>query len=133
MVNTAKNKATHTSGIGNDSGALLPMTDKDKLTLDSSVEYYLRNGLAFEPNTMQEYSGIGAFDVMAKIIETATKTDYLTFLKKEIFEPGSRYSTIDIFEIIQTKGKYIYVSDIPNNEWDIVKKALQFNVFAKMN
>lgn len=53
--------------------------------------------------------------------------------KEEIFEPGSRYSTIDIFEIIQTKGKYIYVSDIPNNEWDIVKKALQFNVFAKMN
>ena len=53
--------------------------------------------------------------------------------KEEIFEPGSRYSTIDIFEIIQTKGKYIYISDIPNNEWDIVKKALQFNVFAKMN
>ena len=60
--------------------------------------------------------------------------NYLALNKKdEIFEPGSRYATIDIFEIIQTKGKYIYVSDIPENEWNTVKKALQFNVFAKMN
>ena len=44
--------------------------------------------------------------------------------KNEIFEPGSSYSTIDIFEIIQTKGKYIYVSDIPGNEWDTVKNEL---------
>lgn len=92
-IPTIRNLLSHTSGIGNDSGALLPMTDKDKLTLDSSVEYYLRNGLAFEPNTMQEYSGVGAFDVMAKIIETATKTDYLTFLKKEIFEPCKMFDT----------------------------------------
>ena len=92
-IPTIRNLLSHTSGIGNDSGALLPMTDKDKLTLDSSVEYYLRNGLAFEPNTMQEYSGIGAFDVMAKIIETATKTDYFTFLKKEIFEPCKMFDT----------------------------------------
>ena len=53
--------------------------------------------------------------------------------KDEIFEPGSRYANIDIFEIVQTNGKYIYVSNIPDSEWDLVKKALQFNVFAKMN
>ncbi len=53
--------------------------------------------------------------------------------KEDIFEPDSRYANIDIFEIIQTKGKYIYVSDIPTEDWDLVKKALQFNVFAKMN
>lgn len=53
--------------------------------------------------------------------------------KDDIFEPNSRYANIDIFEVIQTKGKYIYVSDIPSNEWDMVKKALQYNVFAKMN
>jgi len=92
-IPTIRNLLSHTSGIGNDNSALLPMTNKDKLTLDSSVEYYLRNGLAFEPNTMQEYSSIGAFDVMAKIIETATKTDYLTFLKKEIFEPCKMLDT----------------------------------------
>ena len=53
--------------------------------------------------------------------------------KDDIFEPNSRYANIDIFEISQTKGKYIYVSDIPDSDWDLVKRALQFNVFAKMN
>lgn len=53
--------------------------------------------------------------------------------KDDIFEPNSRYANIDIFEIAQTKGKYIYVTDIPDSDWDLVKKALQFNVFAKMN
>ena len=52
--------------------------------------------------------------------------------KDEIFEPNSRYANIDIFEIVQTKGKYIYVSDISDDDWPLVKKALQFNVFAKM-
>lgn len=50
----------------------------------------------------------------------------------DIFETNSRYANIDIFEVTQTKSKYIYVSDIPTEEWDIVKKALQFTVFAKM-
>lgn len=53
--------------------------------------------------------------------------------KEEIFEKNSRYANIDIFEIIKTKGKYIYVSDIPTSDWDLVKKALQYSVFAKMN
>ena len=52
--------------------------------------------------------------------------------KDEIFEPNSRYANIDIFEIVQTKGKYIYVSYILDDDWPLVKKALQFNVFAKM-
>lgn len=53
--------------------------------------------------------------------------------KDDIFEPNSRYANIDIFEISQTKGKYLYISDIPEDDWNLVKKALQFNVFAKMN
>ena len=50
----------------------------------------------------------------------------------DIFEANSRYANIDIFEVTQTKSKYIYVSDIPTEEWSTVKKALQFTVFAKM-
>ena len=53
--------------------------------------------------------------------------------KNNIFEPTSRYSNIDIFEITKIKGKNIYITDIPSSEWEIVKRALQFNVFAKMN
>jgi len=53
--------------------------------------------------------------------------------REEIFEPNSRYANIDIFELVQTKGRYIYVSDISDDDWALVKKALQYNVFAKMN
>lgn len=51
---------------------------------------------------------------------------------EDIFEKNSRYANLDILEIIKVKTKTIYVSDIPSEEWDTVKKALQFNVFAKM-
>ena len=51
----------------------------------------------------------------------------------EIFEKNSRYANLDIFEIIKENGKAIYVTDINEKDWDTVKRALQFNVFAKMN
>ncbi len=50
----------------------------------------------------------------------------------DIFEKNSRYANLDIFEIIKVKTKSIYISDIPKEEWEIVKHALQYNVFAKM-
>ena len=53
--------------------------------------------------------------------------------KADIFESNSRYANLDIFEVVQTKNQYIYISDIPDEDWPTVKKALQFNVFAKMN
>lgn len=53
--------------------------------------------------------------------------------RDEIFEPNSRYANIDIFEITQNKGKYMYVSDISSDDWPAVKKSLQFDVFSKMN
>lgn len=53
--------------------------------------------------------------------------------KEEIFEKNSRYANLDILEIIKEKGNAIYVTDIKDEEWDIVKHALQFSVFAKMN
>lgn len=53
--------------------------------------------------------------------------------KEDIFEKNSRYVNLDIFEILQEKGRAIYVTDVKDEEWDLVKKALQYNVFAKMN
>lgn len=53
--------------------------------------------------------------------------------KNDIFEANSRYANLDILEIIKEKGSTVYVSDIPDKDWDIVKKALQFKVFAKLN
>lgn len=50
----------------------------------------------------------------------------------EIFEKNSRYANLDILEIIKVTSKAIYVSDIPKEDWSIVKNALQYNVFSKM-
>lgn len=50
----------------------------------------------------------------------------------EIFEKNSRYANLDILEIIKVTAKAIYISDIPPEDWNSVKKALQYNVFAKM-
>ncbi len=50
----------------------------------------------------------------------------------EIFEQNSRYANLDILEIVKVTTKAIYVTDIPTEDWEAVKKALQYNVFSKM-
>ena len=84
---TIRNILTHTSGIGSNPNKLATMTASDKKTLDSSIAFYIKSGLDFEPGTAQLYSGEGAFDVLTKIIEIVSGTDYLSFLEKEIFKP----------------------------------------------
>jgi len=85
---------THSSGIG----SLLfsksqKMTDSDRETIENTIRFFVNAGLDYEPGTRQYYSGIAAFDVLVKIIEMITKTDYLTFLKQEIFEPCGMVDT----------------------------------------
>lgn len=84
---TIKDILSHCSGIGSDFAKFEKMTAKDKATLDNSIDFYAGIGLDYEPKTKQAYSPTSAFDVLIKIIEKVTGTDYLTFLKKEIFEP----------------------------------------------
>ncbi len=84
---------THTSGIGSDAAKTQKMTDEDKKSIDNMVKFHSEIGLDFEPGTKEQYSGIGAFDVLVKIIEKITKTDYLHFLQQEIFEPCEMVNT----------------------------------------
>ncbi len=84
---TIRNILSHTSGIASDYDKLASMTADDKKTLDASIAFFVKNGLDFEPNSTQQYSATGAFDVMTRIIEIVSGTDYLEFLKKEIFAP----------------------------------------------
>lgn len=86
-IPTIRNILTHTSGIGSKDDKLAFMTPSDQKTLDSTIDFYLKVGLDFEPGAAQMYSGTAAFDVLTKIIEKITGTDYLEFLKKEIFLP----------------------------------------------
>ena len=61
--------------------------------MDSSIAFYIKQGLDFEPGSKQQYSPTGAFDVLTKIIEIVSGMDYLSFLKKEIFEPCGMVDT----------------------------------------
>ena len=90
---TICNLLTHTSGIGSEPLKDAEMTDEDIKNIDDTVRFYSRTGLDFEPGTKQQYSPIGAFNVLVKIIEKVTKTDYLEFLKQEIFEPCGMVNT----------------------------------------
>lgn len=92
-IPTIRNILSHSSGIGSVAEKLVLMMPDDKISLDSSVSFYLNNGLDFEPESKQMYSGVAAFDVLTKIIETVTETDYLSFLKKEIFDPCEMLDT----------------------------------------
>ncbi len=90
---TVCNLLTHTSGIGTEPLKEQKMTDEDRKTIDSAVKFYSKIGLDFEPGTKQQYSPFGAFDVLAKIIEKVSGTDYQDFLMQEIFEPCGMVNT----------------------------------------
>lgn len=84
-IPTIRNILTHTSGIGSFVEKIIHIVADDRKTIDSTLAFYLKSGLDFEPGSMQKYSGSGAFDVLTKIIEIVSGTDYLSFLKREIF------------------------------------------------
>ena len=84
---TICNLLTHTSGIGSDVLKDAKLSEEDIQSIDDTVDFYFRMGLDFEPGTKQQYSPLGAFDVLAKLIECVSGKDYLEFLTHEIFEP----------------------------------------------
>ena len=84
---TVKTILTHTSGLGSVQEKMRDAGVDDKKDIDSLVNFCLKIGLDFEPDSMQKYSGVGAFDVLTKIIETVSGEDFFEFLKKEILEP----------------------------------------------
>jgi CubicO group peptidase (beta-lactamase class C family) len=89
---TIRDLLTHTSGIGNSKSGR--MSSDDKSTVDNSVSFFSKVGLDFEPFSKQDYSGFAAFDVLVKIIEKITNTDYESFLNKEIFKPCGMTNTV---------------------------------------
>ena len=82
-----RNLLSHNSGLGSDIRKLEKMTAEDYESIDSTIEYLLRAGLDFEPESMQYYSPTAAFDVAVKIAETVTGRDFQDFLSEEIFTP----------------------------------------------
>lgn len=48
-----------------------------------------------------------------------------------IFEKNSMYNNLDILRIVSTENNTITLTDLTDEEWPEVKKALQFQVFEK--
>lgn len=87
---TIRHLLTHTSGIGSAEVGMeqhARMTAEDNRTLENAVNYFAGQGLAFKPFTAQAYSGLAAFDVLARIVEIVSGKDYNAFLEEEIFGP----------------------------------------------
>lgn len=61
---------------------------EDRATLEKVVNYYSETILLdFDPDTSCFYSGVGAFDVLSRLVEITSGKDYNTYLREEIFEP----------------------------------------------
>ncbi|MBO5200271.1 MAG: beta-lactamase family protein [Clostridia bacterium] len=99
---TIRNLLTHTSGIGSLPEKIEKLTDNDRKDIDSTLRFFLNAGLDFEPSEAEMYSGTAAFDVLVKIIEIVSQTDYLSFLTKEIFEPCGMIDTTFVPDSEQT-------------------------------
>ncbi len=87
---------THTSGIccGKLSEFFMSkMSEDDNKTLANAVKYYSKTALAFEPYTANEYSPIVAFDILARIVEKVSDTDFNDYLHKSIFEKCEMFDT----------------------------------------
>ena len=92
-IPTIRHILSHTSGIGSSGGKVQNMTDADRKTIDNTIDFLIRTGLDYEPGSKQMYSGMGAFDVLTKIIELVSGMDFLSFLEKEIFMPCNMLDT----------------------------------------
>lgn len=90
MPPTVADLLSHSSGIEDRYGY---MTAAEKQTVADTVRFLMSIGLEYEPESRQQYSGHGAFDVAVAIIEKVTGEDYLTFLKREVFTPCGMVDT----------------------------------------
>ncbi len=88
-----RNLLSHTSGIGSDMTKYGRMTEEDHATIDSAVDFLVKAGLDFEPESKELYSPMGAFDVTAKIISRITGREFDEFLRNEILIPCSMSDT----------------------------------------
>ena len=94
---TVKHLLTHTSGLlAGECGVVCAdkLSAEANKSLKGTVDYYSSVGLSFEPYSKQEYSPTAAFDVLARIVEVISDTDYAEFVTKHITEPCGMTDTV---------------------------------------
>ena len=100
---------THTSGFG----SLKPVNlhDEERRTIDNTIDYFIKQGLDFEPFSKEAYSAYAAFDVLAAIVEALVGEDYENFLKKEVFIPCNMKNTT----FMHSQMQWEQIIDMHNN------------------
>ena len=94
---TVRHLLTHTSGLlAGECGSVYAkeISEEANKSLKGTVDYYSSVGLSFEPYTKNEYSGTAAFDVLARIVEVISDTDYAEFVTKHITGPCGMTDTV---------------------------------------
>lgn len=87
---TVEDLLSHKSGLacmeaGNYQTA--KMTAADKENLKSVVNFYENMALDFEPDSMERYSPVAAFDVLARLVEITSDMPFAEFVRKNISDP----------------------------------------------
>ena len=77
---------SHTSGFAIDGFGREKFTPEDRIDIKSTLAYFVRQGLKYEPMEGGTYSSFGSFDALTAIVEQVTGEDYGDFLKREIFD-----------------------------------------------
>ena len=94
---TVRHLLTHTSGLlAGECGTVYAkaLSVEANKSLKGTVDYYSSVGLSFEPYTKNEYSPTAAFDVLARIVEVISDTDYAEFVRKYITDPCGMADTV---------------------------------------
>lgn len=94
---TVKHLLTHTSGLlAGECGVVYAnkLSAEANKSLKGTVDYYSSVGLSFEPYTKNEYSPTAAFDVLSRIVEVISDTDYAEFVTKHITDPCGMSNTV---------------------------------------
>lgn len=85
---TPRHLLSHSSGMGCGTiGEIQSKYIKKTACLADSVHAYAEACLDFEPESNVKYSGLWAFDVLARLVELLSDEPYEDYIKKHIFDP----------------------------------------------
>lgn len=95
---TIRDLLTHTSGLGSGGASARELTRilddrKPTDTLADVVPQFARTPLDFQPGSLFRYSGLAAFDTLARIVEVVSGQTYEQFLSQRLFEPLGMHDT----------------------------------------
>ena len=124
----------HVSAIGTDPICYRifdNMTDEEKKSLDSVVELFSRQPLAFTPLSRQSYCPTVAFDVAAKIIEKVTGTTYDRYLKENIFDKLGMIDTT-FAPTAKQWDRTVSMYDVDENGQPVIGKTVPGCVFESL-